>query len=242
MIEDQDRYARQLSILPLENLARVRATVVGVGAVGRQVALQLVTMGVPWIQLVDFDTVEASNLASQGYWDQDLGRLKTNATSDVMKLINQSMPVFDITPDNGCLNSERVMQETDRGIFIQSTKFKKSSPRGDHIFCCVDGIETRKFIWEAVKNSVRFYADSRMAASVLRVLSVTLDNGGRSYYPTTFFAQADALPQPCTAKTTIYCANVIAGLLVSQFANFLRGIPVEKELGANLLTQEFEVK
>jgi molybdopterin/thiamine biosynthesis adenylyltransferase len=51
----QDRDLRQRDIVPPEQLANCRATVIGVGAVGRQVALQLAAMGVPWIQLIDFD-------------------------------------------------------------------------------------------------------------------------------------------------------------------------------------------
>jgi molybdopterin/thiamine biosynthesis adenylyltransferase len=44
--------------------AACRATVVGVGAIGRQVALQLAAMGICWLQLVDFDIVEPANLVS----------------------------------------------------------------------------------------------------------------------------------------------------------------------------------
>ena len=58
-----DRDLRQREIVPPERLAACRATVVGVGAIGRQVALQLATMGVPWLQLVDPDIVEPVNLA-----------------------------------------------------------------------------------------------------------------------------------------------------------------------------------
>ena len=71
-----ERYSRQRDLVPPERLALCKATVIGVGAVGRQVALQLAAMGIPWLQLVDFDGVEPSNLASQGYLQDDLGRPK----------------------------------------------------------------------------------------------------------------------------------------------------------------------
>jgi sulfur carrier protein ThiS adenylyltransferase len=71
-----ERYSRQRDIVQPDRLAACRATVIGVGAIGRQVALQLAAMGIPWLQLVDFDVVEASNLASQGYLQDDLGRPK----------------------------------------------------------------------------------------------------------------------------------------------------------------------
>ena len=75
-MDNNDRYSRQRDIIPPERLAACRATVIGVGAIGRQVALQLAAMGVPWLQLVDFDVVEPSNLASQGFLEKDLGRLE----------------------------------------------------------------------------------------------------------------------------------------------------------------------
>ena len=65
------RDARQRDLLPPQRLAAARATVVGVGAVGRQVGLQLAAMGVGWLQLVDFDTVETVNLGPQGYFESD---------------------------------------------------------------------------------------------------------------------------------------------------------------------------
>ena len=40
-----------------------KATVIGVGAIGRQVAIQLTAIGVPHLQLIDFDHVEIGNLA-----------------------------------------------------------------------------------------------------------------------------------------------------------------------------------
>jgi sulfur carrier protein ThiS adenylyltransferase len=51
-----DRFARQRELVPLERLAGIQATVIGVGAIGRQVALQLAAIGVPRLQLVDFDS------------------------------------------------------------------------------------------------------------------------------------------------------------------------------------------
>ena len=72
-----ERYIRQKDVVPADRLAACKATVVGVGAIGRQVALQLTAMGIPWLQMVDFDTVDASNLASQGYLENDLENLKS---------------------------------------------------------------------------------------------------------------------------------------------------------------------
>ena len=60
------RDARQRELIPPEALAKCHAVVVGVGSVGRQVALQLAAMGVPAMTLLDPDTVSQENLGCQG--------------------------------------------------------------------------------------------------------------------------------------------------------------------------------
>ena len=77
-------------------MADCKATVIGVGAIGRQVALQLAAIGIPWLQLIDPDTVEESNIASQGYLEDDLGKLKVKATADVCHRINSNLEIYVI--------------------------------------------------------------------------------------------------------------------------------------------------
>jgi sulfur carrier protein ThiS adenylyltransferase len=101
----------------------------------------------------------------------------------------------------------------------------------------VDRIDTRRLIWEAVKNKVDFFADGRMSAEVLRVL-VACDPSSRKHYPTTLFAAEEAYQGSCTAKTTIYCANVAAGLMLAQFTKWLRRLPIAPDLSLNLLADE----
>jgi len=213
----EERFSRQQDLVPMERLSACKATVVGVGAIGRQVALQLAAMGVPWLQLVDFDRVEESNLASQGYLEEDLGRMKVEATADLCRKINRNLEVHPVVD-----------------------RFKRSMEVGNVAFVCVDQIDTRRLIWEAVKNKVDFFADGRMAAEVLRVL-VASDAASRKHYPTTLFAAEEAYAGSCTAKTTIYCANVAAGLMLAQFAKWLRRLPVDPDLSLNLLTGELAV-
>jgi sulfur carrier protein ThiS adenylyltransferase len=51
-------------------------------------------------------------------------------------------------------------------------------------------------------------------------------------------AAEEAYSGSCTAKTTIYCANVAAGLMLAQFTKWLRRLPVEPDISLNLLTNE----
>ncbi len=76
-----------------------------------------------------------------------------------------------------------------------------------------------------------------MAAEVIRVLASDTPNVDQ-HYPTTLFASSDAYAGECTAKSTIYTANIAAGLMVGQFTRWLRRLPVVREQLFNLLAQE----
>ena len=111
---------------------------------------------------------------------------------------------------------------------------------GNILFNAVDSIETRRLIWNVVQDKVDFFADGRMTAEVLRVLSVS-DITSQDYYPSTLFASNEAYIGPCTAKTTIFCANIAAGLMVAQFAKWLRRLPIDADIQVNLLSMEMDI-
>ena len=216
-MNSSERYSRQRDVVPRERLEACPATVIGVGAIGRQVALQLTAIGVDWLQLIDFDTVEESNVASQGYHEHDVGRLKVQATAEACWQINSGLSIHTV-----------------------EGRFRRSMTVGDAVFLCVDSIDTRKLIWQALEDRTRFYVDARMSAEALRVLAVSNETG-REHYPTTLFSAAEAYAGACTAKSTIYCASVAAGVMLGQFTKFLRGLPVEADIQLNLLTSEMTV-
>jgi sulfur carrier protein ThiS adenylyltransferase len=104
----------------------------------------------------------------------------------------------------------------------------------------VDSIDTRKFIWEAVKDRVSVFVDTRMSASVARVIAV-VDSAGREHYPTTLFGAGEAYQGSCTAKSTIYTANIAAGLAIAQFTKWLCSLPVDPDICLNILASEMSV-
>ncbi|KKN99034.1 hypothetical protein LCGC14_0142790 [marine sediment metagenome] len=214
----KNRDIRQKELIPPDKLSAIRATIVGVGAGGRQVALQLAAIGVPRLRLIDFDLVSVENLACQGYHEADLGKFKVDAVKDICAAIN---PAIEITTVN--------------------RKFRSMDFTGGVLFCCVDKISTRKSIFETVKERADLFIDARMSAEYMRIF-IVYDDTSREHYGTTFFPQAETYNGSCTAKTTIYCANVSAGLRVAQFAKWLRGCELDKEIDLNLLTNEMGAK
>ena len=157
------------------------------------------------------------NLATQGYLQKDLGRPKVDVTSEFCREMNH-----------------------DLNVDVVSERFKRSTPVGNCVFCCVDSIVTRKHIWDAIQDKVNFYCDGRMSAEVLRIITAC-DEKGREYYPQTLFTAEQAHAGPCTAKTTIYCANIAAGFMLAQFTKYLRLLPVDHDIQVNLLASEINV-
>ena len=215
--DNMDRYARQRAIVPPDRLAGIDATVVGVGALGRAVAIQLAAIGVPKLRLIDHDVVETVNLAPQGYYENDLGRAKVHATAEACHALNSQI-----------------------AIETHQRRFRRSDEIGNVLICCVDSISTRRFIWESTKQRADFFADGRMAAEVLRILVVT-DRAGQHHYTTTLFSADQAYRGACTARSTIFTATIAAGLIVSQLTRWLRDLPVDADLTFNLLATELTV-
>jgi sulfur carrier protein ThiS adenylyltransferase len=215
-----DRDVRQRSLVPPERLAACRALVIGVGAIGRQVALQLAALGVPELTLLDDDRVSVENLAPQGYWPEDLGMAKVSSTAAACRRCN---PLAQVNP-----HAER-FRRSDTGKLCPDPRLA--------VFVCVDQIATRRRIWESLRDRVGLFVDGRMSAEVIRVLTVA-DPQSTEHYGTTLFAAEEAFVGACTARSTIYTASIAAGLMVAQLARWLRQIPVDRDLLLNLLAGE----
>ena len=216
-ITPQDRFTRQRDLVPTDRLADVTATVIGAGAIGRQLALQLAAIGAPRIQLVDFDAVDVTNVTTQGYTANDVGQPKVRATAAAIRRLDTSIHVATI-----------------------QDRYRAKQQIGEAVFCCVDSISARAAIWRSVANRCRFWADGRMLGETIRILAASdTDTFGR--YAHTLFAPADAQSGSCTSRSTIYAASIAAGLMVHQFTRWLRHIPVDCDTTFNLLAGEYTV-
>jgi molybdopterin-synthase adenylyltransferase len=211
------RMERYKDIIPPERLACLGCSVIGVGAIGRQVAIQLAAMGVPRLQIIDHDVVDEVNLGTQGYFADDVGRPKVDATGDIVHSLN---PMLDL----------QTHQE----------RYAKSMEVLPVVFCCVDSIQTRRHIFDAVHRTSQLFIDARMAAEVLRVLTVTSPLSAARYRGT-LFDPSEAHRDGCTSKSTIYCASIAAGIMVGQQARWLRGLPTDTDVSINLLSMELAV-
>jgi sulfur carrier protein ThiS adenylyltransferase len=111
----------------------VDVSVIGVGAIGRQVALQLAALGAAKLQLVDFDKIEPTNVTTQGYLQADLGQAKVTATASAIRLIDPEIAVT-----------------------LVEDRYRPQHTLGSAVFCCVDSIDARGAIWRSAGRRCRF--------------------------------------------------------------------------------------
>lgn len=198
-----ERYSRTDEIFSNEIIAKEQFTVVGVGGIGRNVAIQLASIGAEHIQLIDFDTVEESNIATQGYLEKDMNLLKVEATLSAIERINSNVHVDAV-----------------------NSRFKRRMDVGNIVFCCVDKMDIRELIFNSVIDTTGLFVDGRMAAENLKVYSVPAGEvNDQEAYSKTLFSNEEMYQGACTAKSTLYCASIAAGIMVSRYTKFVRQIP-----------------
>jgi len=206
------RYHRQLDLVPMDKLAEHSVTVVGLGAGGRQVAMLLASMGVTNATLVDFDTVEITNISTQGYLEEDVGKAKVEAAKSQWLRVNARA-----------------------NILCQQDYVGKETRMGDTIFCCVDSMASRKMLWEMAGKEAWYWADGRMGEEVVRVLTA-YSPLSRRYYESTLVSDEECREVRCTARGTLYMAYLSSSLLVGGFARRLRDIPVAPDVCFSMTT------
>ena len=130
---------------PLDN-----ATIIGCGAIGSKIAVELARMGVNELELFDYDEVESHNLCNQAYTLNDVGFKKTEALQRII----------------GNICSAKI---TTNEKFINN---KVSHPI---VFLCVDSMSERKRIMELLlkDSSVYYVIETRMGIDELRVYMVS---------------------------------------------------------------------
>lgn len=115
--------------------------IIGVGAIGSNLALMLTRLGCNNIHLYDFDKVEEINVANQNYFINQVGKDKTLATLQNMLQIN---PEIEFS--------------------LHNKGWEPGAVLSGYIFLCLDNIDIRRQITEACKDNryIKAILDFRM--------------------------------------------------------------------------------
>ncbi len=199
-----EHLTRQLDLIPMAGLSK-KVTIIGAGAIGSFACLQLAKMGVQQITVYDFDDVSIENMNGQFYRFKDIGKKKVNALQELVYDFTNVM----ITPNQARLNASNLPMLS--GIVLLT----------------VDSMEARKELFNAIAANcpmVTHVIDTRMGAedALMYVMQPQLEKDCETYGKT-LYSNAEAVQERCTAKATIYTANLLSGYAVKATKNILCG-------------------
>ena len=197
-----NRFMRNKDLIDQKKLV-YPISVIGAGGIGSALVTLMGIMGFKDIRLWDPDSLEEHNRSSTLYPKEWVGEQKPIAALHTFRQYaddNQKLhPICRRFP-----HPEAVLE--------------------DIVFLGTDSMKSREGVYHKwVSNPDRkLLVDMRMGALGMEVVTVTRNN---DYFWESFISDADAPEQVCTMKHTIFSANVVAGLGLTQAFSFLQNIP-----------------
>ena len=183
--------------------------IIGVGATGSFVAMELARMGCPVLNIYDFDELEIHNIPNQYYDTQDLGKPKVEALAEKLKLINPSIVV-------NAYNGKVLPKASEEGKGIDEMS--------GYVFLLVDSMKTRKELWEAVKKNKNIIHcwESRLGSDQARVYSLDMSVKNFDKYEQDFYEDDNAEVSACgTSITVLPIVLQTASLMMVQFIDLV---------------------
>jgi adenylyltransferase/sulfurtransferase len=217
----EDRYAR-LRLMDgyrQDIIARARIMVVGAGALGNEVLKNLALLGAGHVVVVDFDTIEASNLTRSILFRlADRGRAKAEVAAERVRQINPDVKIIPLTGD--------VIHDVGLGVFRHM----------DVVIGCLDNRCARLAVNQACWRVGVPWVDGALnvADGSARVF---IPGDGAACYECLMTKQDYALLNlhyscpPGTimegiAITTPMSASIIGAMQVQEAVKLLHGVPV----------------
>ena len=189
------RYLRNKDLIKQSLLDEV--TIIGAGGIASALVTILAQMGFKKFHIWDDDKLEEHNLSTTAYPETFLGENKASCARAFIYQFNKEAKVD-----------------------IHVRRWAPGDYLSDIVLLTPDNMETRLDVhmdWKRNTNR-RALIDMRMGALTMEVISVDKDNDnfGKTWQPSNKISD-----EACTAKHTIFTANVVAGLGASQLFNVL---------------------
>lgn len=173
--------------------------VIGVWGIWSTTVMALAMMWFQNVTLIDDDTIEIHNTASQWYWLHQIGKTKVEAMAEQVKLYYWLDYIANVSRDIWDQNAEVILS-------------------------CVDDMDVRKRIVDWSKDN-QLIIEWRMSWQLYEVRHLRSNFWNKKLYEINdWFPQSEAEPIPCTEKSISYntlavwscMANVLKKLLSKQ--------------------------
>lgn len=192
-------HAHQENLFDPRNAGRV--IIIGAGSVGSWLTEFLARMGVAELEVWDDDAVASHNVPMSCYRPQDISRYKVDALREI------------------------VLERTGVAITAHRERYTgQTSLRGACVISCVDTMESRRCIWERVKQervSIGLFCDTRIGDAYVEVYSIephTKKDADR--YDQTLFPDEEAKRQICGMHGIVFASSRAAGIVAANLAAF----------------------
>jgi len=213
-------------------MQRLCLMVVGVGAVGHQVARMAASSGAGRLVLFDNDIVAPENVGPQMWRPQDVGERKVDvAGREASELSGGECGVV--------LFPRRAVSRDIGEVLVMA----RESEQRFALMLCVDSLDVRRRFWQWWKKQPEkrlqrveaIYVDVRMGAEVCECYSVVGKPEREAAAVMDESLDGEAAPLPCTMKATAYCSGVAAGLGMAALTRALRGLPPVRGVALDLV-------
>lgn len=201
---------RHMAIFDAHQFGETPVTVIGAGATGSWLVLQLAKLGISNITVYDFDVVEEHNIPNQLFGLQDVGKPKVEALA------------------------EYITHQTGLEINAINERFESQYLEG-YVFVMVDNMATRDKIWKRsvkFKSAVKLMVEPRMGlneARVYNVLPMNLEHHKR--YEACWYPDDEAEVSACgTSMSVITTALLTASFCARQLINHFNDAGLDNEI------------
>jgi len=211
-------FNRQLSVLDPGKIYSKRIDLIGVGATGSYIAWLLSKIGAGCLHLWDGDEVSDVNICNQMFREDQVGRPKVLAVSEMIKA-------------GSGIKANMHMQ-----------MIEGKEELGEIVFLLTDSMSSRQAIWDScIKGSCSLMIETRMGADEGRVYAVDpKDEKQCAWWEATLCKDEEAQVSACgTSMSIAPTAALVASVAVWQLIKYLNEDYIEH--GLVFTTKNFNI-
>lgn len=196
--------------------------IIGCGAIGSTIAEQLARLGIKKLHLYDFDRVTEHNITNQMFFQQQVGKPKLIALTEILKQIN---PEIEIYPEH---------MGWSQGMTLSG-----------YVFIAVDSIDTRNEIVDdnRFNPNIKAMFDTRMRLTDAQTFAALWTPKGIEFLKNTmnFTHEEAAASTPVSACGTTLSVTPTVRLICSLAVANLINVILNKTITKTILIDAFNM-